>query len=257
MKNLTTLFIGILIFAGLLFAVVACDNTDDSIEDGQSLDKLKDADGNVYKTIKIGTQTWMAENLKTTMYNDGTKIPNVTNLSEWLKLTTGAFCNNQNLDINGATYGRLYNWHAVNTGKLAPAGWHVATYDDWKTLLNYVKANTGTSGSVAKALAAASNWGASSDAGAIGNDLTKNNITGFSALPGGFMHIETEALEGYYYYIRFEDIGYYGSWWSSGSSTRGVKLAAGTVWLKYDDNNLYLGYDFQEGGNSVRCVKDN
>jgi uncharacterized protein (TIGR02145 family) len=256
MKNLTTLLIGVLILTALLFATVACDNTDDLIEDGQNAGKLKDADGNEYKTVKIGSQTWMAENLKTTKYNDGTKIPNVTDMYEWWELTTGAYCNNNNLDINAATYGRLYNWHAVNTGKLAPTGWHVATEEDWNTLLNYVKANTGTSGSVAKALAATTNWAASSDDGAIGNDLTKNNSTGFSALPGGYIYIETEALEGYYYYIRFEDIGYSGGWWSSGSTTRDVRLV-GAVSLDYDDNNLYLGYDFKEGGNSVRCVKNN
>lgn len=96
--------------AGLLFAtVIACDKSDDLDGDDQSAGKIKDVDGNVYKTVKIGTQVWMAENLKTTKYNDGTPIPNITNLSEWFWITTGAYCNYDNLESNAAIYGRLYN----------------------------------------------------------------------------------------------------------------------------------------------------
>jgi uncharacterized protein (TIGR02145 family) len=91
----------------------------------------------VYKTIQIGTQTWMAENLKTTRYNDGTAIPNVTAMllgmvNYWC---IGAYYNN-NDPANNTTYGKLYNWYAVNTGKLAPAGWHVPTDAEWTT--NYL-----------------------------------------------------------------------------------------------------------------------
>src|ERR1039457_6330795 len=87
---------------------------------------MTDQDGNVYKTVTIGTQTWMAENLRTTIYNDGTAISNVTGATEWTNLTTGAYCNFNNTTSTDtiATYGRLYDWYAVNTGKLAPTGWH-------------------------------------------------------------------------------------------------------------------------------------
>lgn len=76
---------------------------------------MTDQDGNVYKTVTIGTQTWMAENLRTTKYNDGAAIPNVTDDAEWEFLTTGAYCNyNNTIDTNTiGTYGRLYNWYAV------------------------------------------------------------------------------------------------------------------------------------------------
>jgi len=80
---------------------------------------MTDIDGNTYKTIEIGTQTWMAENLKTTKYNDGTSIPQVTENSAWTGLTSGAYCWYNNDNSNKSTYGALYNWHAVNTGTLS------------------------------------------------------------------------------------------------------------------------------------------
>ena len=87
---------------------------------------VSDIDGNEYKTIQIGTQEWMAENLKTTKYNDGNSIPNVTDIIEWSNLTTGAYCwYNNDAAANKATYGALYNWFAVNTDKLCPTNWHV------------------------------------------------------------------------------------------------------------------------------------
>ena len=80
-----------------------------------------DYENNVYKTVTIGTQTWFAENLKTTKYNDGTAIPNVTDNTAWSNLgTTGAQCDYNNTPTNSITYGKLYNWYAVNTGKLCP-----------------------------------------------------------------------------------------------------------------------------------------
>jgi hypothetical protein len=90
---------------------------------------MTDQDGNVYQTITTGSQTWMAENLRTTKYNDGTAIANVSTNSDWTNLSTGAYCNYNNTSNEDtiATDGRLYNWYAVNVGNLAPKGWHVAT----------------------------------------------------------------------------------------------------------------------------------
>jgi uncharacterized protein (TIGR02145 family) len=84
---------------------------------------------------------WMAGNLKTTSYSDGTPIPNITDNDSWAILTTGAYCNYDNLESNAAIYGRLYNWYAINTGKLAPEGWHVATDDEWNILENFLLSN--------------------------------------------------------------------------------------------------------------------
>ncbi len=88
---------------------------------------VNDIDGNSYNTVKSGTLCWMKENLKTTKYNDGSPIPNVIDNTGWTKLTTGAYCNYDNIANNANTYGRLYNWYAVGTGKLCPKGWHVST----------------------------------------------------------------------------------------------------------------------------------
>ena len=97
-----------------------------------------DIDGNVYHTVTIGTQIWMVENLKTTRYNDGSPIPFVTDSSSWSNLTTPGYCWYNNDTTNKNTYGALYNWFAVNTGKLAPTGWHVPTDDEWTTLTTYL-----------------------------------------------------------------------------------------------------------------------
>ena len=176
---------------------------------------VTDADGNVYHTVTIGTQTWMVENLRTTKYNDGTSIPNVTDATAWGNLTTPGVCtykNTSNTDtIN--TYGRLYNWYTVNTGKLAPTGWHVPSDAEWTTLENYLIANgynydgTTTGNKYAKALASATGWYSYSSTGAVGNTdyPAKRNVTGFTALPGGYR----------YGGGAFYDIGYYGYWWSA------------------------------------------
>ena len=102
---------------------------------------INDIDGNVYKTITIGTQTWMAENLRTTKFRNGKDIPEVTVDSIWAILTTGAYCNyknTRNIDTI-VTYGRLYNWYAVyDSRNIAPEGWHISNEADWTTLTNYL-----------------------------------------------------------------------------------------------------------------------
>jgi len=100
----------------------------------QNYGTVTDFDGNVYNTIQIGSQIWMVENLKTTHYRDGTPIPNVTDITAWAALSTGAYCNYNNDESNAATYGRLYNWYTVSDAhNLAPAGWHVPSYTEWYT----------------------------------------------------------------------------------------------------------------------------
>jgi len=128
----------------------------------------------------------MAENLKTTKYNDGTSIPNVTENSAWTNLSTPAYCwyNNDDTTYKN-TYGALYNWHTVNTAKLAPTGWYVPTNDEWAILDNYLMTNgynydgSTTYNNYAKSLAATTDWETDTGTGAIGNHLTKNNSTGF------------------------------------------------------------------------------
>jgi uncharacterized protein (TIGR02145 family) len=98
---------------------------------------VTDFDGIVYHTVQIGTQRWMIENLRTTHFNDGEVIPNVTGGADWASLTTPGYCWYNNNIENQNPYGALYNYYAVNSGKLAPAGWHVPTVAEWITLRNY------------------------------------------------------------------------------------------------------------------------
>jgi uncharacterized protein (TIGR02145 family) len=214
---------------------------------------VTDIEGNVYNTVKIGTQVWMLENLKTTKYNDGTAIPLVTDSTAWTYLSTPAYCWYKN---DAATYknkyGALYNWYTVNNGKLAPTGWHVATDEEWTTLENYLIANGynydgSTQGDYyAKSLAATTDWAIDTytDAGAIGTDLSKNNRSGFSALPGG----DRGSSNGSFY-----DVGDNGYWWSSTESN------TYDAWYRdmyYGNSSVYRNGSDKQNGFSVRCVRD-
>lgn len=218
----------------------------ENLPDGSSVGTVKDKDGNVYNTVKIGTQVWMVENLKTTTYNDGTAIQLVTDFPAWRNLSTPGYCWFNNNSTYKNKYGALYNWYAVGTGKLAPTGWHVPTEAEWEKLNNYVTSKFGNSGA-AKALAATTDWNAWSDVGSIGNDLSKNNSTGFSALPGGYRFYND--VQG------FGNFGDGGRWWSSSASN----IAAWDWELFCDFTILYGGGDAymeKQNGLSVRCVKD-
>ena len=219
-------------------------------ETADSADTVTDIDGNVYHTVTIGTQVWMVENLKTTKYRNGYPIPNVTNNTEWAGLTTGAYCNYNNDENIAVTYGRLYNWYAVNDSRnIAPKGWHLPTDDEWTTLENFLISNgynydgTISGHKIAKSLAATTNWYASSNTGAIGNNLSLNNKSGFSALAGG-----TRYGGGI-----FSDIDYLGRWWSSTVNTTEFAWYWG---LSCYSNNLSHSTYYKEYGFSVRCIRD-
>ena len=142
-----------------------------------------DIDGNVFRTIKIGTQTWMLDNLKTTHYLDGTLIPTITDNAAWVALTTGAYCNYDNDVANVATYGRLYNFYAASDPVhiLAPkAGWHVPTQADWNLLETYLGGTltNGVATIIGRKLKETGtvHWSAPNPS---------DNISGFTSLPGG------------------------------------------------------------------------
>jgi uncharacterized protein (TIGR02145 family) len=220
----------------------------------KSKETVTDADGNVYATVKIGNQVWIAENLKTTKYIDGTPIPLVTDRSEWITYDDSArpaYCWYGNDAINKTTYGALYNWYAVNSGRLAPKGWHVPTDVEWTQMENYLIENgynwdtTKDGNKIAKAMAARTDWVSHTNPGAIGNDVSTNNRSGFTALPGGF-RIE---------HGDFYDIGHHGYWWSA------TEYDASRVWrrsLYYDKIHPVRTYStLHKGcGFSVRLLKD-
>jgi uncharacterized protein (TIGR02145 family) len=207
---------------------------------------VTDVDGNEYKTVTIGTQTWMIENLKTTRFNDGTAIPHVADSAEWGALETPGFCWYDNDSARyHETYGILYNWHAVNTGKLAPAGWHVPTLDERLTLESNVHKYYYKSESLAKILAANSHWQTVSGSSAVGGDLSRNNASGFSALPGGFrVNIGRS----------FSKIDSTGIWWSA-SASDSLRLAW-TMSIQYNQATVERAKYLKWRGYSVRCVKD-
>jgi uncharacterized protein (TIGR02145 family) len=134
---------------------------------------VTDIDGNVYNTVTIGTQCWMAENLKTTRYNDGTAILTGLSNADWQITTSGAYAIYNNDPANNTTYGKLYNIYAVKTNKLAPAGWHVPTYTEWTTLTTYLGGEAVAGGKMkATTLWSSPNTGAT-------------NSSGFTGLPAG------------------------------------------------------------------------
>ena len=243
MKNIAikTLFFAFLLSACL---VSADDNTSSVI----------DIDGNVYTTVKIGNQVWTVENLRTTKYNDGTPIPLVTDNTAWGKLTTPGYCYYDNTTHADSIkkYGALYNWYAVDTKKLAPKGWHVPTDAEWTILENYLIANgynwdgTITDNKIAKSLAAKADWRTDANQGTIGNDLSKNNKTGFSALPGGYRDLFGDS----------NLIGISGGWWSTTSLD--AKRACGRQ-LSFDCEYFYRESSryYKYCGYSVRLVRDN
>lgn len=218
---------------------------------------VTDADGNSYKTVKIGTQVWMAENLKTTKYNDGTAIPNLTDNSAWGSATSGAWCDYNLTSSNSVTYGKLYNWYAVdnnaftkavsNGGKnICPAGWHVPSDSDWTTLTDYVgyketveyypgEFEVNVYGSQYLKEAGTTHW---SD---TNSEVT--NSTGFTALPGGY-----RKYDGWGY----ENLGNEGYWWST-SLTSGYAIYRR---MTQSENLVEIGSGLKEFGRSVRCVKD-
>lgn len=210
---------------------------------------VTDIEGNTYKTVTIGTQLWMAENLKTTKYNDGTVIPIVTDSLIWTNYTSDAYCNFKN-DINNVNYcGRLYNWYVVKTNKVCPQNWHVPSTSDWDSLIIYL-ANNGYNYGIAdkdigKSLASITGWTVSTINGNIGYQQENNNKSGFNAFPVG-----ARLYGGIYSYL-----GYGSLWWSSSESTEDINYAY-SKYLFSNGNILGFSANVKYDGLSIRCVKD-
>jgi uncharacterized protein (TIGR02145 family) len=195
--------------------------------------QLKDADGNVYTSITIGTQTWMVENLKTTKFNDNTAIPLVTDNAAWNNLTTPGYCWQNNDIANKTTYGALYNFYAVNTGKLCPTGWHVPSDAEWTTLTTYLGGYTVAGGKLKET--GTTHW--------LSPNTGATNESGFTALPGGSRN----------YTYAFYAFGHFGFWWTSSES---MTIDARDRYLRYDSNEILGSFSFKCNGESVRCLKD-
>ncbi len=194
---------------------------------------VSDYEGNVYSTVQIGEQIWMAENLKSARYNDGTQIPLVTDNTGWGNLTSPAYCwyNNDEATYKN-TYGALYNWYAINTNKLCPSGWHVPTDVEWSKMTEYLGEDV--AGGKLKETGT-THW-YSPNTGAT-------NETGFNALPGG-----DRADNGI-----FDNLGYYGNWWSAS------QINTNNAWYRnmhFNTSYVYRADASLKYGFSVRCIRD-
>ncbi|MFA5972706.1 MAG: fibrobacter succinogenes major paralogous domain-containing protein [Lentimicrobiaceae bacterium] len=248
MKMKLNIWILPLIVMGLtLILANSCkkDDTDSSSQEGGILfnpkltyGTVKDIDGNVYKTISIGTQVWMAENLKVTRYRNGDSISKVADNSAWYKLTTGAYCNYSNSTDKGDIYGKLYNWHAVNDPRnLCPSGWHVPNDAEWEKLFEQLGGYQVIGGKMKET--GINHW-------AYINDGATNE-SGFTGLPGGMRYFDGG----------FIDVGQSGYWWSSTDAPDYYNLDAYYQFLSgAGDNNVGYGTGSKNNGISIRCLKD-
>jgi uncharacterized protein (TIGR02145 family) len=201
----------------------------------------KDIDGRVYKTVKIGDQVWMAENLRVSHYRNGDEIPNIKDNDEWKNTKSGAMCTYENSVYNKISYGYLYNWFAVNDYRnIAPEGWHVATDDDWKQLEKFLGMSqsnvdeTGWRGTdQGNQLKAKTGWE---------NKENNTDLYGFAVQPGGFRN----------YNGNFSSMGDDAEFWV-------VSSDASVAWnriLNNNKNSIYRSKWIKESGFSIRCVKD-
>ncbi len=209
-------------------ATEICNNGIDENCNGQ-------IDENCISSVTICNQVWMLKNLDVTKYRNGDDIPQVTNIAAWAGLTTGAWCYYANNAANGTTYGKLYNWYAVNDARgLAPAGWHVPSDAEWTTLSDCLGGELDAGGKMKET--GTTHW-ISPNAGA-------SNSSGFTALPGGYLD------SGLQFY---NNIGIGGYWWSSTEANIGV------AWLRFlviDNWSIHRPGTDKIYGFSVRCVKD-
>jgi len=215
------------------------DNTDPTPTPTPTPETVADIDGNVYRTITIGNQVWMAENLKTTKYNDGNSITLVTDGAVWSNLTTPGYCwDNNDAATYKNTYGALYNWYAVNTGKLAPTGWHIPTDEEWTTLTTFLGGTSVAGGKMKSTgtIEAGTGLWYFPNTGAT-------NESGFTVVPAG-----GRFDAGAFFYI-----GFSGFWWSSS------EYDTTYAWLRYlncrssvvSRSSYYKYYGF-----SIRCLRD-
>ena len=221
---------------------------------------VKDIDGNKYDAVKIGDQVWMASNLRTTRYADGTSIPLGTTLIEETpyRHAPGLGQTNEENMANVPTYGYLYNWAAVMHNEsssnanpsrvqgICPNGWHVPSDAEWAQLTNYVSRQDEyccryESKKIAKALASTTGWVDAEDVCKVGCDQSSNNATGFSAFPAG---IHNDGFGGF---------GKYADFWSS---TEHFDDFAGMWDLEYDEAVVVRGSGQTSIGYSVRCLRD-
>lgn len=201
---------------------------------------VTDIDGNVYRTVRIGSQLWLADNLRVTRFNNGDPLPNVTDNAAWMALTGPAYCWYLNDEATyGTVYGALYNWFAVdgasNGGRsICPVGWHVPTADEW-TALTTALGGLNTAGGKLKE-AGTVHW--------LAPNAGATNESGFTALPGGYRGYATGA---------FNLVRQFGHWWSITAADQSQAWGEGLFYL---DSAANHSPSMMRSGFSIRCVRD-
>ncbi len=234
----------------LLLLTVACKKENSNLEsllanDKNSTESLsaRIESATAVASVKIGTQRWTTKNLNVSRYRNGDKIPQVKDSAEWASLTTGAWCYYNNDAATGATYGKLYNWYAVNDIRgLAPAGFHIPSDAEWATLSTFLGGDMLSGGkmkSTGTIEAATGLW--------FSPNTDATNSSSFTGHPGGYRN--TFAA----FPLLFYNLGNNGYWWSS---TDENNIYAYYRNVSYDNDDLYRAYQYKSYGFSVRCVKD-
>lgn len=213
---------------------LGCEVTKEfTIQEEAVVGTVTDVDGNQYATIKIGTQVWMAENLKTTKFADGTEIPNVTANAQWMVQTTAALSYYNNDISNKQKYGILYNWYAATCCAICPQGWHLPTQEEWEKMRAFLLPNSGVK------LKSTTGWRESEIAGTQGT-----NESGFNALPGG-----VRGSNG-----NFFSVSEFGHWWMNKSTNA---TSAPYIILSFNQSIVsQANFNPKWNGASIRCVKD-
>jgi uncharacterized protein (TIGR02145 family) len=195
---------------------------------------LKDYDRNIYKTIKIGGQWWMSENLKTTKYRNGDAIIFVPDSLNWNLLLNGGYCYYDNIVSNSVVYGNLYNWYAVTDNRsICPEGWHVPNESDWKTLIEFLGGENVAGGKLKES--GTLHW--------LSPNLGATNESGFTALAGG--NRDSKSGNG----DSFKNLGLDAYFWNSPYSGNNINLSKESAQVLYVSKDSNMGL-------SVRCVKD-
>lgn len=200
---------------------------------------ITDIEGNIYKTVIIGSQQWMAENLKVTKYNDGTVIKQVEVEADWRYNDSAAWCYYNNDAANNIKHGKLYNWNVIDKSKngnrnVCPVGWHVPSGSDWETLGNTLGGVFVAGGKLK--MKDTTDWNSPSNG---------SNSSLFSAYPSGVRNVHGS----------FEGVGNVAQWWSSDEEIYN-NMNAKTLIIYYINNQFSLYNDFKYSGSSIRCIKD-
>lgn len=209
-----------------------------SLTGNAEVGNVQDADGHVYRTIRIGSQEWMTDNLRTTKYNDSTDIDFVEDGINWSNLTTGAWCIYDTIGSGFTTFevekfGRLYNWFAVDSQKLCQVNWRVATDAEWTTLTDYLGGALLAGGKMKEP--GTMHW--------MSPNNKATNESGFTGLPGGYRNTNGDYL----------NISKQGFWWSS---TLISSSSAFYRFLIHNDGLAYNGSFDKRLGYSIRCLKN-